>query len=262
MAAEALEYRRRHEPGRARAFFLALAVHALLVAVIFVGVRWQSHKPETVTVELWDSAPPPPPPPARVEPPKPVPEPPKPPPEPPKPEPKIEKPQIVEKAPPPKPKPKPEPKPKPKPEPKPKPRAEAKPKPDPQFLKQMQEEAAREQAALEQQARAREAREAQARTAAAASQKALDEWVGRIRGKIRGNIVLPPNMTGNPEAIFDVTLLPDGRVLNVRKRKSSGHPGYDEAVDRAIWKSSALPLPEQRSVFRRELELHFRPQDQ
>ena len=253
VAADALEFRHRREPGRARAFLLALAVHAVLIAVIFVGVRWQSHRPETVSVELWDSAPPPPPPPV-AEPPKPPPEPPKAAPAPPKPEPKVEKPQIVEKAPPPKPKPKPEPKPKPKPE--------AKPKPDPQFLKRMQEEAAREQAALEQQDRAREAREAKARAAAAASQKALDEWVGKIRGKIRGNIVLPPDLGGNPEAIFDVALLPDGSVLTVRRRKSSGHAGYDAAVERAIYKSSPLPRPDQPGVFRRDLELKFRPQDQ
>jgi colicin import membrane protein len=261
LAAEALDFRRRREPGLARSFLLALAVHAVLVAVMFVGVRWQSHRPEVVSVELWDSAPPPPPPQVEPpkpppEPPKPVPEPPKPPPEPPKPEPKIEKPQIVEKAPPPKPKPKP------KPEPKPKPKPEAKPKPDPQFLKRMQEEAAREQAALEEQNRAREAREAKARAAAAASQKALDEWVGRIRGKIRGNIVLPPDLAGNPEAIFDVTLLPDGSVLSVRRRKSSGHAGYDAAVERAIYKSSPLPRPDQPGLFRRDLELKFRPQDQ
>jgi colicin import membrane protein len=252
LSVEALDYRSRREPALARSFVLALAVHALLVAVIFLGVRWQSHRPETVTVELWETAPPPPPP--VVEAPKPPPEPPKPIVEPPKPEPKIAKPVIVEKAPPPKPKPKPEPKPKPKPE--------AKPKADPKFLKQMQEEAAREQQVLNEQNRLREARDAKARAAAAASQKALDEWVAKIAGKIRGNIVLPPDLAGNPEAIFDVALLPDGSVLTVRRRKSSNHAGYDAAVERAIYKSSPLPKPDQPSVFRRDLELKFRPKDQ
>jgi colicin import membrane protein len=254
LAAEALDYRSRREPALARSFMLALAVHALLVAVIFLGVRWQSHRPETVTVELWDSAPPPPPP--VVEPPKPEPkvEPPPPPP-PPKPEPKIEKPVIVEKAPPPKPKPKPEAKPKPKPE--------AKPKPDPQFLKRMQEEAAREQQVLNEQNRLREAREAKARAAASASKKALDDWVAKIRSKVQGKMgQLPPNLTGNPEAIFDVVLLPSGDLLSVRMRKSSGHPGYDGMVERAIRNSAPLPKPDSPAVFQRELELKFRPQDQ
>jgi colicin import membrane protein len=87
-------------------------------------------------------------------------------------------------------------------------------------------------------------------------------WVSRIRNKIRGNINLPQDLTGNPEAIFDVALLPTGEVLTVRMRKSSGHRGYDEAVERAILKSSPLPKPEPASLFDRQLELRFRPQDQ
>jgi colicin import membrane protein len=254
VSAEALDYRRRREPALGRSFLLALAVHAVLVAVIFVGVRWQTSRPDVVTVELWE-APPPPPPPA-AEPPKPPPEPPKAAPEPPKPEPKIEKPVIVEKAPPPKPKPKPEPKPKPKPKP------EAKPKPDPEFEKRLRAEAAAEQKQLADQDRAREARETAQRLAAAAQQKAVQTWTDKIAASIRSRIVLPPDIAGNPEAIFDVTLLPTGEVLTVRRRKSSGHAGYDAAVERAIYKSSPLPKPDQPGIFRRDLELKFRPKDQ
>jgi colicin import membrane protein len=255
VAADALDFRRHREPGLARSFLLALAVHAVLVAVMFVGVRWQSHRPEVVSVELWDQAPPPPPPP--VAPPKPAPEPPKPVPEPPKPEPKIEKPQIVEKAPPPKPKPKP------KPEAKPKPKPEAKPKPDPQFLKRMQEEAAREQAVLEEQNRAREAREAKARAAAAASKKALDVWVGKIRAAVRSRVIEPPGMTGNPEAVVFVALLPSGDVVpgSIRVR-SSGNKAWDMAVERAVLAASPLPKPDQPGVFQRELELRVKPKDE
>ena len=245
MAAEALEYRSRREPGLARSFTLALAVHAVLIGVMFVGVRWQSHRPDTVTVELWESPPPPPP---AVEAPKPPPKV-----EPAPPEPKIEKPQIVEKAPPPKPKPKPKPEPKVE---------KAKPKPDPQFVKRMQEEAAREQKALDEQSRVREARATAQRLAAAAQQKALQAWTDKIAASIRNRINMPSDVPGNPEAIFDVALLPDGSVLTVRRRKSSGHAGYDAAVERAIYKSSPLPKPDQPGIFRRDLELKFRPKDQ
>jgi colicin import membrane protein len=250
LSAEALEFRNRREPALARAFVLALAVHAVLVAVMFFGVRWQSHKPEVVSVELWD-APPPPPPPA-VEEPKPPPEPPKVAPEPPRPEPKIEKPQIVEKAPPPKPKPKPKPEPKVE---------KAKPKPDPQFVKRMQEEAAREQKSLDEQNRAREARATAQRLAAAANKKAIDDWVGKIRAKVSGRINFPQDVPGNPEAIFDVVLLPTCEVLTVRLRKSSGNKALDEALERAILASSPLPKPEQAGIFRRDLELRVRNKD-
>ncbi len=175
--------------------------------------------------------------------------------------PRIEKPVIAlkEKAEKPKPKPKAELKPKPP----------AKPKPDPEFDKRLREQVAQEQKALEQDRRERALRELLARQQleARAQQfearaKALAAWQDRIRAKIRGNILLPQNLAGNPEAIFDVTLLPTAEVLTVRKRKSSGNMAYDEAVERAILKSSPLPKPEQPSVFERQLELRFRPLDQ
>lgn len=240
----------RRDTGYGSSFALALAMHALLLAVLFFGVRFQSSPPTSVSVELWE-------PPPRAEPkPEAPPPPPKAEPEPPKPEPRLEKPDIVEKA-----KPKPEPKkvepPKPKPEP-------VKPKAPPRDLlaeKRMQEQLAREQSAVDA-ALARDAaeREAAAR-ALSARQKAMQAWIAAIRNKIRGNINLPPDLAGNPEAVFDVSLLPTGEVLNVRMRKSSGHRGYDAAVERAIHKSSPLPKPDPASLFERQLELHFRPQD-
>jgi colicin import membrane protein len=245
MSAVALPHGRR-EPALGPSLALSAFAHVLLIAVLFLGVRFQSSPPATVEVELWE--PPPPPPPA------PVVEPPKPPPVvKPEPEPEVKKPDIAL---PEKPKPKPEPK---KLEAKPKPKLE--PKRDLAFEKMLREQAAREQQQLAAEERERQTRELIARQQAAAFQKALASWTDKIRIKVRGNIILPQDIPGNPEAIFDVTLLPSGEVLTVRKRKSSGHPGYDDAVERAIMKSSPLPLPEDRSVFRRDLELKFHPQD-
>ena len=240
--APAAVFEERSDPGRVSSFVLALAVHALLLAVLFVGVRWQSRPPETVTVELWQPAPPPPA--ERVEPPKPAPR--AEPVAPPKPEPRIEKPDIAIKAP---------PKPRAKPEP-------AKPKPrDEEAQKRLREELAREQTALAVERERTQIREQLARDAGAASAKALAGWVDKVRAKIRGNIVLPPDIKGNPEAIFDVVQLPTGEVLSAKLRKSSGHRGYDEAVERAILKSSPLPRPDRPEVFQRGLELKFRPLD-
>ncbi|MBV9191225.1 MAG: TonB C-terminal domain-containing protein, partial [Betaproteobacteria bacterium] len=143
---------------------------------------------------------------------------------------------------------------------KPKPKAKPKPVPpkrDLAFEKQLREQAAAEQRELQD----RQIRDLAAQASAALRNKALLQWTDKIRAKIRGNIILPQDIPGNPEAIFDVTLLPTGEVLTVRKRQSSGHPGYDDAVDRAIMKSSPLPLPDDRSLFRRDLQLKFRPQD-
>jgi colicin import membrane protein len=246
--------------GLWRSALLAALVHLALIGVLFFGVRMQSHAPEVVTVELWEAPPPAPQPKPVLEAPKPPPPAPAPKPEP---VPEIKKPDIAiqEK---PKPKPKPEPKAEPKPKPKPAP-----PKRDVEFEKRMKEQLALEQQQLQQDQQAAEkARQEQAlkdliaRQQAAASAKALATWTDKIRTKIRGNIIYDlAQVKANAEAVYDVTLLPTGEVLGATMRKSSGNPGYDEAVYRAILKSSPLPRPEPQSLFRRQLELHFRPQD-
>ncbi len=245
------------QPAIWRSATLAGLMHVLLVAVLVFSVRIPSREPEVVTVELWEPQPEPQP--------QPVVEAPKPPPPPPAPKeepvPEIKKPDIAIQE---------KPKPKPKPEPKVEPKKPPPPKRDVQFEKQMKEQLALEQRQLqadlqaqEKAQRDREAKELAARNQAAAASKALATWTDKIRAKIRGNIIFDlSRIPGNPEAIFDVTLLPTGEVLNVTKRQSSGNPGYDEAIERAIYKSSPLPRPEPASVFRRQLELHFHPLDQ
>ncbi len=41
-----------------------------------------------------------------------------------------------------------------------------------------------------------------------AQQKLIDDWKVRIQAKIKNRVVAPPNTEGNPEAHFDVVLLP------------------------------------------------------
>jgi len=237
----------RRAESLAPALVLAVAVHVLLAVILTFGVRWQSRAPQVISVELWQ----PPPPPAPVvqpEPPKPAPVPEA------KPEPRIEKPDIAIKVP---------PKPKPKPEAKPKPVAQPAPrKPDDRLAQQqLREELAREQQLLAAERERQAIKDQLAREAAAARFTAIAGWVDKIRLKIRNNIHLPPDLKGNPEALFLVTQLPTGEVLQARLVISSGHAAYDEAVLRAILKSSPLPKPDSPGVFERELKLTFRPKD-
>jgi len=147
-----------------------------------------------------------------------------------------------------------------KPEPKKVEPKKLEPKIDQQKL--MREQLARETEQVSREREKQEITQQLAREAAAAQGRAVADYVGRIRGKIRGNIVLPSDIpAGNPEAIFDVVQLPTGEVLNARLRKSSGHKPYDDAVERAILKASPLPKPERPDLFQRSLELKFRPLD-
>ncbi|MDR0247653.1 MAG: cell envelope integrity protein TolA [Burkholderiales bacterium] len=92
-------------------------------------------------------------------------------------------------------------------------------------------------------------------------QAAQDRWIQSIRIKVTGNVTLPPNIEGNPTAEFLIVQLPTGDVIDAKLQKSSGNATYDDAVYRAIMKSSPLPKPERTDLFRRELRFVFRPRD-
>jgi colicin import membrane protein len=232
--------------GKRISIALAVAVHLLLAAFLFYGVSWQTKSPDAVEVELVRATPEPPAPPVAV-PPAPTPEPPPPAPEP-KPTPPPPKPEIAIKE-----------KEKPKPPP-PKPVPAAAPRVDP-FQEQLKREAEQLTQRKQAESAAQELAQVKASQAAAARNKAIADYLGRIRGKIRGNIVLPPDIKGNPEAVFEVTQLPSGEVISVRLKKSSGNTALDSAVERAILKSSPLPRPEQSEVFDRLLNIPYRPRE-
>ena len=225
------------EPGKVPSVALALMVHLLLAVFLFFGVRWQSREPEAVMVELWVSPPvaeqvvaapallPEP----NVE--KAL--------EPPKPDIALEKKKEVKK--------------------------DAPKKPEPKLSldrsKDIRAQADRETAALSQQLDKDRILDQMRRDAASAAARADAAYVGKLKGKIKSNIVLPPDIPGNPEAIFDVVQLPTGEIMSVKLRKSSGHKAYDAAVERAILKSSPLPKPDRPEQFQRALEIKFKPLD-
>ena len=226
------------EPGGLKPAVLSALVHLVLFVMLVFGLHWQSKHPDAVQVELWSQLPEVESAPARVEP-KPEPKPEVKPRAEPKVEQKAAKPDIAiereKKAP--------------------------KKKEEPPPLKFDTTSRIREQLAQEQKAlQARERQDVLKQFAQAPAAPSADAgYVDRIRTKIKMNVVLPPDIKGNPEAIFDVIQLPTGEVLSVKLMKSSGHRAYDEAVERAILKSSPLPRPDRPEQFQRELQLKFKP---
>jgi colicin import membrane protein len=122
------------------------------------------------------------------------------------------------------------------------------------------DERQRREAQVQREREQRERLAAQEAAAKAAAAKAYADYVNRIQAKIRGNVVLPPDIAGNPEGVFDVVQLPTGEIMSAEIRKSSGSRIYDDAVLRAILKSSPLPKPDTTDLFQRNLTLKFRPQ--
>jgi len=87
-------------------------------------------------------------------------------------------------------------------------------------------------------------------------------YAARVGQKIRGNTVfdVPDSLAGNPAVIYHVTLDPTGDVMDIRKTQSSGVPGFDEAVERAIRKSAPFP-PDATGRPPREFDITHKPKD-
>ena len=98
----------------------------------------------------------------------------------------------------------------------------------------------------------------------AAAGALADDYRARISAKIRQRVILPPDLQGNPQAIYEVSLLPGGEVTQVRLLQSSGVQTYDAAVERAIMAAQPLPVPEDPELFHaifKNFFLSFRPKE-
>ena len=94
---------------------------------------------------------------------------------------------------------------------------------------------------------------------AGSDRNGMDAYLAAITAKIRGNAIRLSGIQGNPEAKFKITQLPSGEVLDVKLIKSSGSTTLDEAIERAIFKSSPLPLPKNSKLFDRDINLKYKP---
>ncbi len=264
----------RQPPDMRSGLALALLVHALLIVAIAWGVRWKASEPEGVVAELWSavpqiaaplSSPPPEPKPTptpAVEP-KPTPQPPvvaKPTPA----APQIDAQIAIERA---------------KREQSKKDEAErieqqrradaakrdqqkrAELERERQRLAEKQADDQAEKKKLAEQAKKDDARQAALREAnlkrmmsqagtsddasltgtAARSSGPSASYGGRIKARIKPNIVLTAPVAGNPSATVEVKVAPDGTIVGRKLVTSSGVAAWDETVLRAIDKTEVLP---------------------
>lgn len=245
-------------PGTAAGMLLALIAHALLVAALAFGVAWRSSVPDSVEAELWAAvpqiaAPPPPPPPEVVQtkPPAPQPQPV---------QQALPDAQIaIERA----------------------RREEAeKREAEKRELARVQAERKKKELAAKQQAeKETELLEAQRQAnlkrmlgqagatgdaakpgTAAQSSGPSAGYAGRIKARIKPNILFTDSISGDPLATLEVRLAPDGTIVARKLLKSSGVKAWDEAVLRAIDKTEILPRDLDGRV-PPVLEIDFKPRD-
>jgi colicin import membrane protein len=244
-------------------FGLALAMHGLLVAGLFLAVQWRTQPAAPVVAELWAALP------AASSPapaPEPIVAPPPPPPPAPEPEPARE-PDIALDAPkkaPPKVAPPVEKKPEPVKEPKkvePK-KAEAK-KAEPKKTEPRKEEPKKADTRPPEPGPRTDMERLMAQAAgtpggataptAASGVRGTDAgYSARVIGCIQPHIVftVPPGTSTSVFAEFRVELLPDASVAAVKLLRASGLPGYDAAAERAIRRCDPFPRKRDGSIDR------------
>lgn len=286
--------RPRQADGWGPGLALALGVHLLLVGALALGVSWKMDSTEPIEAEVWAELP------TSAAPAAPAPEPAVPAPEPPAVPPPVPSvsPQPAQ-APEPTPVPEPVPDiavarpPKPKPEPKPEPQKRKTKEPvevfesaPPKLAKKTAKtdkaqetpqnkpkDTAKDKPSDKASALAAAEREAQRRTnlarmmgdlgsmgSAAQSGGPTAAYGGRIKARIKPNIVFTESVSGNPVAVVEVRCAPDGRIVSRRLLKSSGWSSWDEAVLRAVDRTEVLPANESGRV-PPVIELEFKPHD-
>ena len=107
----------------------------------------------------------------------------------------------------------------------------------------------------------------------AAEQRALDsdrlgllsqgraEYVARIRVSVKERWIRPTGVQEGLRCKVFVDQAPNGEVVDVVIRQSSGNIAFDRSVERAVLAASPLPTPKDPALFERELIFTFAPED-
>jgi len=159
-----------------------------------------------------------------------------------------------------KPEPKPEPKkPEVKPAPKPEPKPEVKPAPKPAPATPPQNAQASAQQEKERQERLKRMMADLGGEGTPSAGPSAD-YAGRIKARIKPNVVFTEEVVGNPVASVEVNCAPDGRIIGRRLITRSGNTAWDDAVLRAIDRTEVLPLNEKGRI-PSVMQISFRPRD-
>lgn len=249
------------EESTKRAFTFSLIAHLGLLAFLVIGINWNNSTPSGVEVELWDSTP------QVVTPPEPevktivkeeaadialkktkVEK------EPPKKEVVKEKPKAVQ---PPPPKEKEPPK-----------KVESTKKVEAKSPTETKANAAAEKARADQLAKLRAAAGAEGGSGGTTGNgvggggNAPPGWTDKVIKKVKPLIVFnPESVSGNPAAVIQVNLAPDGAILSTNLISSSGNAGWDRAVLLALSRAESLPKDDNGKIPQREVKLTFKPKD-
>jgi colicin import membrane protein len=130
-------------------------------------------------------------------------------------------------------------------------------------------EKAREDAAKAKQERERAASEgdlrrrlaAEERLAAAQSSGLQDQWVAQIQARIQRAWIRPPSAKPGIDCTVEVVQVPGGEVVSAHVAGCNGDAAVQQSIEAAVFRASPLPAPPDPSLFVRNLEVRFKPND-
>lgn len=130
---------------------------------------------------------------------------------------------------------------------------EAKRKAEEAQRKQQAEAALREQLALEQAALNQERQRLRERY--------LAQYAAQIQAVVQRNWIRPAGTPKGVKCSVRVEQIPGGEVVSAELASSCGSVALDRSVTEAVYRSSPLPTPPDPSLFERELNFVFEPED-
>ena len=85
-------------------------------------------------------------------------------------------------------------------------------------------------------------------------------WAYAIQQQVTRNWIRPASTVENLECVVDVRQLPGGEVVNVTIVSCNGDAAVRRSIEAAVYKASPLPAPDDPSIFQRNLQFIFKPE--
>ena len=86
------------------------------------------------------------------------------------------------------------------------------------------------------------------------------DYIAQIKAKIDRNWLRPPGTAAGLKCVVRVSQIPGGEVVQAEIQSSSGNVAFDRAVEEAVLRSSPLPVPNDPSLFDRNIVITFEPE--
>jgi colicin import membrane protein len=103
---------------------------------------------------------------------------------------------------------------------------------------------------------------AEARRAAAARAASLStQWAAAIQARVQRAWIRPPSAQAGLDCRVAVTQATGGTVIRAEVKECNGDEAVRQSLEAAVFRASPLPPPPEPSLFERNIELRFRPND-